>query len=157
MTNAGTTTTAWLEGIFVAETAGALMRALRATTVEPIIGIPGDRYATKQGHWSDERWPDQELTLVEAELAEELGIAPGSMRRNLVTRGLDLEQLIGREFRVGGALLLGVRVCKPCKYLDRHTRDGVFRDLNGRGGLRVAVVEGGPIAVGDAIVVLSPD
>lgn len=138
-------------GLFVASATGEPMQLQDAVEVVPGVGIPGDRYATGRGHWSDPRWPDQELTLVEAELAEELGVGPGDLRRNVVTRGIDLQNVIGRTFWIGTATLQGVRVCDPCRHVQSLTRPGLLADLTGRGGVRVAVTGGGTIACGDLL------
>lgn len=139
-------------GLFIAEAAGEPMRTVASMELVAGAGIPGDRYATGQGHWSDPRWPDQQLTLVEAELCEALGLGLDGLRRNIVTRGIGLESLIGREFELGTALLLGVRVCDPCRYIETLTRRGLFDELAGRGGLRATVVRGGVVRLGDAII-----
>ena len=142
-------------GLFTAAAAGEPMRSHESVEVEPGLGIPGDRYATRRGHWSDPKWRDQQLTLIAAELIEELGLTPDALRRNIVTRGIDLNDLIGLEFGIGGAVMRGQRICAPCGYIGRLTsRPGLFAELDGRGGLRVSVVGGGAIRVGDAIEVL---
>lgn len=128
------------------------MVAHERVRVVPGVGIPGDRYAERLGHWSDPKWPDQELTLVEGELLEELGLPLDGLRRNVVTRGLDLKWLAGREFSIGTARLAGVRPCDPCRYIEALTRPGLFGELHGRGGLRARVLGAGELAVGDAIV-----
>ena len=120
------------------------------------VGIPGDRYATRLGHWSDPKWPDQELTLVEAEVAEGLGLAPEQLRRNLVTRGVRLDGLIGETFQVGEAILQGVRPCDPCAYIESLNRPGLLKELVDRGGLRARIVTGGLVRVGDEIRVMGP-
>jgi MOSC domain-containing protein YiiM len=122
--------------------------------VLPGTGIVGDRYARGLGHWSDSRWPDQELTMLEAEVAEELAIDPDALRRNVVTRDVRLDELIGVRFQIGGAVLEGVRPCDPCSYLETLTRLGITRALVGRGGLRVRVLTAGRIHRGDAILPL---
>ena len=127
------------------------MERRAAVQLMPGLGIPDDRYATGTGHWSDPRWPDQELTLVEAELAQELSLDPTLLRRNIVTRGVRLDELIGEDFKVGSALLRGVRRCDPCLYLESKTRPGLFDELGDRGGLRARVIEGGTITLGDPI------
>jgi MOSC domain-containing protein YiiM len=146
-----------VEAIFTAESAGEPMLSHASVDLIPGIGIPGDRYATGQGHWSDPRWPDQQLTLVEAELLEALGLPTSALRRNLVVRGGRLDSLVGARFRIGGALLLGVRPCDPCRYIESLTRPGLFRELAGRGGLRAAVLEGGVISRGDALVLMGAE
>src|SRR5262249_44997783 len=111
----------------------------------------GDRYATSQGHWSDPRWPHQELTLVEAEVAEVVGIAAVQLRRNIVTRGVRLNALGGVTFQIGSVRLVGVRLCDPCRYLRALPQPGLLRALRDRGGLRTSIVRGGRIHVGDTL------
>lgn len=138
-------------GLFTASAAGEPTQSHDSVELVPGVGIPGDRYATRAGFWSDPRWPDQELTLVEEELAFELGVEPSRMRRNLVTRGVDLASLIGAQFTIGDTLLRGVRNCDPCAHLEGLTRPGLLRDLGGRGGLRAAIVTGGTVGAGDTV------
>ena len=79
-------------------------------------------------------------------------MAHGEHRRNLVVAGIDLRALLGGTFRIGGATFRGERVCAPCKYLVRVTgQPAAFDALVGRGGIRAAVVDGGRVAVGDAL------
>jgi MOSC domain len=141
--------------LFTAPAAGQPMLAHESVQVTPGLGIPGDRYATRLGHWSDPRWRDQELTLVAAELLDELGLAPDALRRNIVIRGIDLHDLIGLEFSIGGAVLRGQRICAPCAYIGRlNQRPGLFGELDGRGGIRVRIASAGTIRVGDEITIL---
>ena len=85
-------------------------------------------------------------------MVDELGLAPGEARRNVVTRGIDLNALVGRRFRVGEAECVGRRLCEPCAHLQRLTHPGILRDLVHRGGLRADILAGGAIRVGDAVV-----
>ena len=141
--------------LFTAPAAGAPMTAHESVEVVAGLGIPGDRYATRLGHWSDPQWRDQQLTLVSAELLEELGLEPQALRRNIVVRGMDLNDLIGLEFGIGEAVMRGQRICAPCGYIGRlNDRPGLFSELDGRGGIRVSVVGGGIIRVGDELRVL---
>ena len=141
-------------GLYLAEQAGAPMQSRRAVEVAAGVGIVGDRYATRRGHWSEPRWREQQLTLIEAEVDDDLGVEVGLLRRNVVTRGVQLPGLLGLEFRIGEAVLAGVLPCEPCYYIETLLeRPGLLRALAGRGGLRAWVLEGGQIAVGDAIVV----
>lgn len=140
-------------GLYTAAVAGEPMVGHTEVEVRPGLGIVGDRYALGRGYWSDPRWPDQELTLVEAEVAEALGVEAGALRRNVVTRGGALNALIGVRFRIGEVVLEGVRPCDPCRYLERFTWPGLARALAGRGGLRARVLTAGRLRVGDAIVV----
>ena len=97
------------------------------------------------------------LTLVAAEALEGFEADTGiplsheESRRNLLTRGVDLNVLVGRRFAVGGVECEGVELCEPCRSLERRTRPGVLRGLVHRGGLRADIVAGGEIRVGDPV------
>lgn len=144
-----------IEGIYVCLVGGAPMTA--RTSVEAFVGggLAGDRYHAGTGYWSG-RGSDP-VTLVEAEALESLEIEPalppGEARRNLVVRGVRLDGLVGRRFRIGdGVVLEGVRPCDPCRYLETLTdRPGLKLALSGRGGLRASVVQGGLIRSGDRV------
>lgn len=122
----------------------------------PGVGIVGDRYALHTGTWSDPRWHDQELTLFEAEVAEAIGIEPHRARRNLVTRGVSLDGLVGVRFRIGEAVMVGVRACDPCQYIQQlNGRPGLTKALEGfNGGLRCHIEVGGLVRLGDAIEIV---
>jgi len=142
-------------GLFIAVAAGEPMLARETVEVVAGVGIVGDRYATRRGHWSDPRWRDQQLTLVNSDLIEELGLAPDALRRNIVTDGIDLNDLIGLEFGIGDVVMRGKRICAPCGYIGRlNHRPRLFSELAGRGGIRVSVVRGGTIRLGDEIRIL---
>jgi hypothetical protein len=146
-----------VEAIHIAPTARAPMQALESVTLKAGRGILGDRYAAKEGTFSDNP-RDHELTLVEAEVSEELGLAPGEARRNLTTRGVRLNDLVGKRFHVGAALCEGTRLCEPCAHLERLTeRPGLIRVMAGRGGLRAVILEGAEIRVGDPLTVETPE
>ena len=122
-------------------------------------GLRGDRYERGVGTFSDPNGRGYDLTLVEAEALEALaasgvGLAPVEARRNLVVRGVALDGLIGRRFRVGEVECLGQRRCEPCAHLERMTRPGVLRGLVHRGGLRADVLSGGEIRTGDVVEAL---
>jgi MOSC domain-containing protein YiiM len=123
----------------------------------PGQGLEGDRSFRKTGTHST--WPGtgREVTLVEAEaseaIARESGIvlAPGASRRNITTRGVPLNHLVGRRFRVGEVMLEGVRLCEPCGHLESLTQAGVREGLIHRGGLRARILRKGLIRVGDPV------
>jgi MOSC domain-containing protein YiiM len=100
------------------------------------------------------------VTLIEAEaieaLREEHGVelAPGDARRNVVTRGINLNLLLGRRFRLGEADCLGQRLAEPCAWLQQQTPAGTLRGLVHRGGLRADVLTGGAVRIGDAVELL---
>ena len=118
-------------------------------------GLEGDRYFTQTGTYSKKPRPDRELTLIEIEAIEalkrDLGIEldPGASRRNIVTRGVPLNHLVGRKFRVGDVTLRGLRLCEPCAHLERLSHSGVREALIHRGGLRAQILTDGLIRVGD--------
>ncbi len=98
---------------------------------------------------------------MEAEALEDLAasgveLAPAEARRNLVVRGIALDALIGRRFRVGHVECFGQRRCEPCAHLERLTRPGVLRGLVPRGGLRADVLSSGEIRTGDRVEALGP-
>lgn len=119
-------------------------------------GLGGDRYASGLGKWST--WPDQSgkaLTIVESEVLEEISIDAVRVRRNIVTSGIDLEMLLGKQFQIGTAICVGVRPCLPCRYLEDLTRVGLREQLAGiRGGLRADVIWPGNLWVGGEVSLL---
>ena len=147
-----------IESIHLAASAGAPMEARDRVTVVAGLGIEGDRYAARSGTFSAKPKPGRQITFIEAEaieaLARELGlvVAPGETRRNVVTRGVPLNHLVGREFRVGAARFRGTELCEPCKHLVGLTaKPEILPGLVHRGGLRAEVLEGGELAPGDAV------
>jgi MOSC domain-containing protein YiiM len=109
------------------------------------------------GTFHDPRKPGRDLTLIEAEaiegLAADTGIVmePGEARRNVVTRGVSLNSLVGKRFHVGEVLCEGKLLCHPCRHLERATERGVLKGLADRGGLRADVLEDGWIEAGAAV------
>jgi hypothetical protein len=141
-----------------AEAEGPMMVAPSAVAVAG-RGLRGDRYERGAGTFSDPGGRGYDLTLVEAEALERLAsegieLAPSESRRNLVVRGIDLDGLIGKRFRVGEVECFGQRRCEPCAHLERLTRPGVLRGLAHRGGLRADVLSGGEVRASDRIEAL---
>ena len=124
------------------------------------VGLEGDRYAARAGHWSPNLGVDRDITLIEAEVIEDLAatdgirLDPGDSRRNVTTRGIRLNELVGRRFRVGDAICEGTRLCEPCQYLTDLLGKPVLKPLVHRAGLRARIVEGGEIAVGAEVAAL---
>jgi MOSC domain-containing protein YiiM len=145
-----------VEAIHIAPAAAEPTHPVGSIRAVPGVGLEGDRYAAGLGHYDDDR-VSRDLTLIEAEvidsLAREYGIelAPGETRRNLTTRGVELNELVGRRFWVGEVLCEGTRLCEPCQYLTDLTGKPLLRSLVHRGGLRADIVRGGVIARGDAV------
>lgn len=146
-------------GIFVAPRPEAALEARSEVQALAGQGIDGDRYFVKDGTFSGKDGPDREVTLIEEEALAALKreydveMTPAESRRNILTRGVALNHLVDREFRVGGAVLRGMRLCEPCGHLEKLTRPGVKKGLIHRGGLRARVVASGPIRVGDIVEV----
>jgi MOSC domain-containing protein YiiM len=111
-------------------------------------GLEGDRHFHEEG-----AAPGQALTLVEAEVVEEVGLAPGETRRQLTVRGVKLNDLVGKHFRVGDVECFGVELCEPCLHLEQLTRPGMIKALVHRAGINADIVSGGTIRVGDAVIV----
>jgi MOSC domain-containing protein YiiM len=119
-------------------------------------GLVGNRYYFERG-----AKPGQALTLIAAEALEGLRAEHGielsaaESRRNVLTRGIDLNALVGRRFRVGDVECEGVELCEPCKDLERATQRGVIKGLLHRGGLNADILSDGVISVGDQVVATS--
>lgn len=120
-------------------------------------GVAGDRYAMGRGHFSPKGGSGRAVTLVEAESLERLAaaegvvLAAGAHRRNVVTRGIDLNGTIGGRLRVGGVVLRVVRLAEPCAWLQGRTPPGTLRGLVHRGGVRADVLVPGVIRPGDPV------
>ncbi len=143
-----------VEQILIAGRAGELPHQVEKVRAVAGVGLEGDRYAAGVGTWSD--WPVQSgkaLTLVEAEVLEEIDLAAAEARRNVVTRGIRLNELVGHRFRIGGVECRGDRLCEPCRYLAELTGVPVST-LVGRGGLRVEILCDGEIKVADRLTLL---
>jgi MOSC domain-containing protein YiiM len=146
-----------VEAIHIAPVQGAAMRTVTRIRAQVGSGLDGDRYALGLGHYSHDRRVSRDLTLIEAEVIEDLAaqgirLAPGGTRRNVTTRGIPLNQLVGRRFRIGAIECLGTRLCEPCVYLAELVEQPLLEALLHRGGLRADVLVEGHFAIGDAIM-----
>jgi MOSC domain-containing protein YiiM len=136
-----------VESIHVVAEEGGPPAARERVSVVAGRGIEGDRKFDS----------NHDLTLVEAEalegLTEDTGIelGPGESRRQVMTRGVSLNELVGKRFRVGELECVGEELCEPCDHLQSLTKPGVLRGLVHRGGLCAEVLLGGEIAVGDSV------
>jgi MOSC domain-containing protein YiiM len=151
-----------IEAIHLADQSGAPMRSVERVRALAGVGLEGDRYSTGNGTWSPDPKVDRHLTLVAAEeiaaLAERDGIVleAGETRRNVTTRGIALNDLVGRRFRIGGVLAEGTRLCQPCQYLTDLVGKPILKALVDRAGLRARILTDGQIAVGDSIEAVEP-
>ena len=141
-------------GIYLAPQRGGALRPLAHVRAVPGRGLEGDRnYRPAPGPLHTD--PDEELTLFASEVADsvrrEYGIEfqPADSRRNVITEGVELNALVGREFTVGDVRVRGVELCEPCSRLTKLLGEPrVLRALVHRGGLRAQILTGGRITVG---------
>jgi MOSC domain-containing protein YiiM len=149
----------WVEVVAIADRAEAPMQQITTARAIPGRGLEGDRYASSVGTFTPRsgHGVGYDLTLIEAEVLDELTLTDGhrlgyaEARRNIVTRGIDLNTLVGQRFRVGDVECIGRRLCEPCAHLERLTHSGVLRKLIHRGGLRADILTAGNITVGATI------
>ena len=147
-----------VEALAIAPAAEADMQLLEVARAVAGRGLDGDRYAARAGTFTprgDQR-PGYDLTLMAAEILDELtaaGVAVDfpATRRNVLTRGIDVNALVGRRFRIGDVLCEGRRLCEPCVHLDRLSGPGLLRPLIHKGGLRADVLTDGEIRPGAPI------
>lgn len=150
---------ATVTGIYIAPSGGEPLRSQVRVEVCAGVGIVGDRYFSKTGSFSHKQTglPDREITLIESEVIEAFNRAhncqfvAGDFRRNLVTRGVALNDLVGKTFVVGNVQLKGIRLCEPCAYLGELLVKEVVASLVHRGGLRAQILNDGQIEVGDQV------
>ena len=141
-----------VEHIHIAGTRGGTPQPVASVEATPGLGLAGDRNAIQ--HDAD----SCDVTLIEAEALEALaasGIAldPGESRRNLTTRGIRLNDLVGKDFWIGDVMARGEELCEPCTHLVALTGKPLIKPLSHRGGLRAALLTAGRISVGDTIAV----
>ena len=143
--------------IQITSSAGEKMVSIREVKAIAGKGLEGDRYLSERGKFSDKPGPARQLTLIELEAIEALQredsieLSPLESRRNIVTRGIPLNHLVNKRFRLGDVVARGVKLCEPCEYLEEVTQKKVISGLTHRGGLRAEILEGGIIRVGDKI------
>jgi hypothetical protein len=143
-----------VEAIFIAPQAGAPARAVEDARALAGRGLDGDRHVVGRGTFPS-GLPGSALTLIEAEVCESFTPSLGAdeHRRNIVTRGIDLNALVGHEFLLGMVRCRGMRLCEPCMVIERYASRPVLRRLVHRGGLRADILQDGVVHVGDAVQV----
>lgn len=146
--------------IFVAPSAEAPMKEIMTAELQAGLGIVGDRYHAGVGTWSkpgEEHIAKRQVTLIESEAVDaivrdyHIAFEAADTRRNILTRDVALNHLIGVEFTVGSTRLRGVQLCEPCAHLEQVAGQPIRKPLVHRGGLRCEIVEGGTINVGDTV------
>jgi len=145
-----------IESIHITAKEGEAIAIVESATAVAGAGIEGDRYAARAQR--SEMEPKKQITFIEAEALEALerdyGIAltAAESRRNVCTRGIALNHLVGREFTAGAARLRGVELCEPCGLLERLSgTPGARKGLVHRGGLRAEILATGAIRAGDSV------
>jgi MOSC domain-containing protein YiiM len=136
--------------ILIAPAAEAALVRVESANAIAGRGLEGDRYHDGRGTFSGPGHGYQ-LTLVEAEVLDELDLPWEEARRNIATRGIDLNALVGRRFTVGAVECIGRRLAEPCAHLERVSRPGLLRPLVHRAGLRADILSGGSIALDDPV------
>lgn len=137
-----------VEAVVVARDAEAAMVRVERAMARAGRGLEGDRYFDQRGTFSNAHARGHDLTLIEAEVLDELELPAEEARRNIVTRGIDLNALVGERFAVGAVECIGRRLCEPCAHLERLS-PGTLRPLIHKGGLRADVLSDGEIRRGD--------
>ena len=144
--------------ILIAPSPASSMVSVSNARAVPGRGLEGDRYFDGVGTFSPEpRKPDFELTLIEEENVSAftqrsgLPFSPAHARRNVVTRGVRLNDMVGREFFIGAVRVRGLRLCEPCSHLAKLTFSAALTGLVHQGGLRAQILSEGEIRVGDLI------
>jgi MOSC domain-containing protein YiiM len=143
-----------VEAIHISPEREQLPAPVSSVEAVPGAGLRGDRYFQETGGHAE----GKDITLIEAEAIEgfraDTGIelTAAEMRRQVLTRGLGLNDLVGKRFRVGEVECIGRVLCEPCNHIQSLTRPGVLRGMVHRGGLRADVLRGGTIKVGDEVV-----
>ena len=143
--------------IYVAPAKDAGVMGYQKVSVRAGKGIEGDRYFTNTGknRSNYKGQPDWEITLIEAEVIESFnqdsgnGFHHSDFRRNLITRDIRLNDLVGKDFQIGGVSFYGVQLCEPCAKLQRKLGVRILPDLVGKGGLRAQIRSNGVISVDD--------
>jgi hypothetical protein len=140
--------------IFVAPKAGDVMQSVASVSALAGSGLAGDRYQDGKGSWNKGKPGKRQVTLINSLFFEGAHFSYAESRRNIITYGVELMDLIGKEFRIGEALFRGIKYCDPCERPNKlagikHSFRDTFFD---RGGLVAEIVQSGVIRINDAIV-----
>jgi MOSC domain-containing protein YiiM len=145
-----------VEAIFVAAESGELPTPVERVRALAGRGLEGNRYFWEDG----DAPPGRGVTLIAAEAMAavandgDVSIEPAATRRNVLTRGIDVNDLVGKRFRIGDVECEGVELCEPCAHLESMTQPGVIKAFVHRGGLNADILSDGEIAVGDPVVAI---
>lgn len=144
-------------GLHIAPRSFLPMKTVPQLELVANVGITGDRYASEDGYYSDRPEEGRQITLFEAETLEALkrdcgiDLAADEHRRNVTTRHVPLNHLVGQRIRIGDCLLEATRLSTPCRHIEQITGKDIFEPLLHRSGLHARILEGGSIRAGDTI------
>lgn len=149
----------FIKGIYIASQKGAGVSGHQKVSVRAGKGIEGDRYFSNTGKSRSnyKGQPDWEITLIESEVIAAFNHTTGNrfhesdFRRNLVTQGIRLNDLVGKTFEINGISFYGVQLCEPCASLQKQLAVKILPALVGKGGLRAQIRDNGMVGVGDSI------
>jgi MOSC domain-containing protein YiiM len=142
-----------VEAIFVASERGELPAPVERVRAHAGRGLEGNRYFWAEG----DAPPGRGITLIAAEamdavaLEGDVSIEPAATRRNVLTRGIDVNELVGKRFLIGNVECEGVELCEPCAHLESMTQPGVINAFVHRAGLNADILSDGEISVGDPV------
>ncbi|MGB7946493.1 MAG: MOSC domain-containing protein [Candidatus Binatia bacterium] len=143
-------------GLYIAPEPAKPMMSVPQVRAFADRGLEGDRFFRES--WIAAKRPDKAVSLIEAETLEAAAAELGTdtfgekSRRNIITRGVPLIELLDREFTIGGVLMRGIRLFEPCGHLEKVAKlPGIFRALEHRSGLKAAILSDGVIRVGDTL------
>jgi MOSC domain-containing protein YiiM len=145
-----------VEQILITTREGEAMTSVETITAHEGRGLEGDRYYEGTGKFKSLE-PKRQATFIEAEAIEAvardygLDVTAVDARRNIVTRGVPLNHLVGKEFTIGDASFRGIKLCEPCDYMQKLAGKPIRDPLKHRGGLRAEILATGTVAVGDAL------
>jgi hypothetical protein len=144
--------TGTVEAIHIAVAAGEPGEAIETVRALADRGLEGDRHVSGAGTFPS-NLPGSALTLIEAEVCESFqpALRTDEHRRNVVTRGIDLNALVGHAFTIGEVRCRGMRLCEPCTVVEGYASRPVLRELVHRGGLRADILADGAFSVGDPV------
>ena len=142
-----------VEAIFLTPEHGELPAPVERVSARAGRGLEGNRY-----YWEDgDAPPGTAVTLIAAEAVEAYGrengssLEPAATRRNVLTRDVDVNSLVGKHFRIGDVECVGVELCEPCAHLESMTEPGLIKGMVHRAGLNADILSDGEISVGDAV------
>lgn len=147
--------------IYIAESAGKEMQEISSANLVSGKGIENDRYFNETGTFSEQLkgQPHAELTLIQKEAVDafndefDLNLAYSDLRRNIVTTGVSLNELVGEVFSIGDVSLKGIKLCEPCTHLAETVNSLILPHMIGRAGLRAQILTSGTINKGDSLSV----